>query len=70
MTFTERQAVLADVARIELLFEDVVANLAGPAFGSSPTPESRSFDCSAAIEATRDLIVRAKVAITGRASQG
>jgi hypothetical protein len=69
MTPGEREALLADVARIELLFEDALANLPERAFRLSPTLESKLFDGSAAIDASRDLIVRAKVAIT-RASRG
>jgi hypothetical protein len=70
MTSTERQAILADIARMELLFEDALANQPETVFGLSPTPASKSFDSSAAIDTTRDLIVRAKVAITRRASRG
>jgi len=69
MTSSERQALLVEVARIELLLEGALSDTQGPMSDRSLSAPSNSFDRAAAIETTHDLIVRAKVAITGRASQ-
>lgn len=66
MTLDQRQALLAEIARIELSLDGGPAQqreygLRGGKASAGVTPNE-----AIAVDTTRDLIVRAKVALTGR----